>query len=251
MTPGSIAAAEARAASAAIAVWVKTPGHTPAKTRLAKVIGTATAEVFHRLAVDAVREVVDDATRLAPGLLAPYWAVAERDVAAHACWSGFPVVAQGEGALGDRLAHVYELLEPRHRAVLFIGADSPQLAPAALVHAATLLVDASGPEYVLGPAMDGGFYLFGGKGPLPRAAWTSVTYSAATTMAELIAALEAIGRVQLLAPGFDVDTVDELLLLRDELAADTCKTGAARRALCDWLATLALSTRYSPRTGSR
>lgn len=235
MTP---AAKDGRAASVAIAVWVKTPGYTPAKTRLAKAIGTSAAEAFHRLAVDAVREIVNQASRLAPGLLAPHWAVAEGDVAAHASWTDFPVVVQGEGALGERLAHVYELLEPGHRAVLFIGADAPQLSPASLVNAAMLLVESSGPEFVFGPAADGGFYLFGGRGPLPRTAWTSVTYSAATTMVDLIAALEPMGRVHLLAPMFDVDTIDELVLLRDELAADTSEGGAARRALRDWLASV-------------
>lgn len=224
-----------RAASVAIAVWVKTPGFTPAKTRLAQSLGTKAAEAFYRLAVDAVREVVTDACQLAPGLLAPYWAVAERDVAAHACWPDCQVVTQGEGGLGERLAHVYDLLAPNHEAVLFIGADSPQLSPEVVVHAAQLLVASpNAPEFVLGPAMDGGFYLFGGREPLPVQAWTSVTYSASTTMAELVVALERVGKVQFLASAFDVDTIDDLRLLRHELAV-TPRRGAARRALQDWL----------------
>jgi hypothetical protein len=44
--------------SVAIAVWVKTPGFTPAKTRLARDIGTPAAEAFYRLAVDVVRAVL-------------------------------------------------------------------------------------------------------------------------------------------------------------------------------------------------
>ena len=227
-----------RAATVAIAVWVKTPGYTPAKTRLAKVIGTKAAETFHRLAVNVVRENVDDARRLAPGLLEPYWAVAESERAAHACWSGFAVVAQGEGGLGERLAQVYDILELRHQAVLFIGADSPQLSPDVLVNAAASLVGSrKAHEFVVGPAMDGGFYAFGGRGGLPRSAWTGVTYSASTTMAELIAALEPMGTVHVLATSFDVDTIEDLLHLRDELSI-TCDGGAARRALRDWLQSL-------------
>lgn len=219
--------------SVAVAVWVKTPGHTAAKTRLAKVIGTPDAEAFYQLAVAAVRELVDEACRLAPGLLAPYWAVAEPHPAAQACWSGYPILAQGEGSLGERLARVYDMVEPRHRAVIFIGADSPQLPPAALVHAGTLL-HASSPAFVIGPAIDGGFYLFGGRGALSHTAWTSVTYSAPTTMAELVAALEPLGPVHLLPAAFDVDTIDDLRLLHDELAG-TSAGGAARRALRHWL----------------
>lgn len=236
---GSIGIPDGRATTVAIAVWVKTPGYTPAKTRLASVIGTQAAEKFYRIAVDVAREIVDDACRLAPGLLTPYWAVAESDVAAHACWSGFPVVAQGDGGLGERLAHVYDVLQSRHRAVLFIGADSPQLTADVLVKAATLLsASSNGPDFVFGPAADGGFYLFGGRRPLPSAAWTGVTYSASSTMAELVAALEPIGRVELLGTTFDVDTIDELLLLRDELSAMS-GGGPARRALREWLASVA------------
>ena len=228
----------AQAATVAIAVWVKTPGYSPAKTRLAKAIGTPAAETFYRLAVDVVRELVNDACRLAPGLFAPYWAVAEGTVDAQGCWSGFPVVAQGEGGLGERLAHVYALLEPVHTAVLFIGADSPQLSPEALVHVGTLLAAPDlAPEFVLGPAADGGFYLFGGRVTLERAAWTGVTYSASTTMAELVVALEQKGRVRLLPTEFDVDTIDELFLLRDALMSET-GGGSARNALREWLVTV-------------
>ena len=224
--------------SVAIAVWVKTPGSTPAKTRLAQSLGTPAAEAFYRLAVDAVREIVNDACHLAPELLAPYWAVAEVDNAAHPHWSDFPVVTQGDGGLGERLAHVYDVLAPNHQAVLFIGADSPQLSAEVLIEAARLLVASSNDsEFVLGPAEDGGFYLFGGRGPLPAQAWTSVTYSASTTMAELVVALERIGRVTLLDRTFDVDAITDLFMLRDELAV-TPGGGAARRALRDWLETV-------------
>ena len=227
--------ADGRAASVAIAVWVKTPGYTPAKTRLAQALGTSAAEAFYRLAVDAVREVVNDACHLAPELLAPYWAVAEGDVDAHACWPDFPVLAQGEGGLGERLAHVYDLLAPNHQAVLFIGADSPQLSPDVLVQAArSLVASPDAPDFVLGPAMDGGFYLFGGREPLPVETWTGVTYSTSTTMAELVVALEWVGRVQLLDVTFDVDTIDDLPLLREALAA-TPRLGKARRVLREWL----------------
>ena len=231
-------AAAAGVVTIALAVWVKTPGHTPAKTRLAKAIGAAAAEAFYRLAVEAVRELVEDACRLAPELLVPYWAIAEKEDAARAQWSGFPVVAQGDGSLGERLANVYDILVGRHQAVIFIGADSPQLDPAVLIEAATLLARSSGrQEFVIGPAADGGFYLFGGHGQIPRRAWLSVTYSAATTRGELIASLEPMGRVHLLSSAFDVDTIDELHLLRDTLAAAP-ESGAARRALRDWLESL-------------
>lgn len=217
----------------ALAIWVKTPGRTPAKTRLAAATGTAIADAFYRLALDAVREVAERAAADGGGLLAPSWAVAEEEGEALAWWRGFPTVAQGGGGLGERLARVYDALLARHDAVLFIGADAPQLAPSLLADAARALVTGA-EHFVLGPADDGGFYLFGGRRPLPATAWTEVTYSAATTRAELAQRLARHGAVRELSPAFDVDTVDDLRRLRDALAARD-DLGAAGLALREWL----------------
>lgn len=219
--------------SVALAIWVKTPGRTPAKTRLAAATGAATAEAFYRLSIDAVREVAERAAARSAGLLAPTWAVAEEDDEALAWWRGFPVVAQGSGGLGQRLARVYDALGARHAAVLFIGADAPQLAPSLLADTARALAEGAS-DFVLGPADDGGFYLFGGRRPLPAATWTEVTYSAATTRAELAARLARHGSVRELAPAFDVDTLDDLRRLRAAMAGRG-DLGPAGVALRDWL----------------
>jgi hypothetical protein len=79
-----------------IAIFVKTPGLSPVKTRLAAAIGEKRALEFYRLAIEAVREVVS-----ASGLQA-CWAVAEET----ADWTGFPVIFQGEGALGTIMSTV-------------------------------------------------------------------------------------------------------------------------------------------------
>lgn len=216
-----------------LAIWVKTPGRTPAKTRLAAATGAAVAEEFYRHTLEAVRELAERATAASAGLIAPSWAVAEDDAASLGWWRGFPVVAQGSGGLGERLAHVYDTLLARHTAVLFIGADAPQLAPSVLADAARALVE-RGDDFVLGPADDGGFYLFGGRRPLPTTAWTEVAYSAATTRTELAVRLARHGTVRELAPAFDVDTIDELRRLRATLATRD-DLGPAGAALRDWL----------------
>lgn len=220
-------------ATVALAIWAKTPGRTPAKTRLAASTGAAAAEAFYRLSLEAVREVAERAASESAGLLAPTWAVAEDDAEALAWWRGFPVVAQGAGGLGERLARVYDALLDRHAAVLFIGADAPQLAPSLLAGAARALA-AGTDDFVLGPADDGGFYLFGGRRALPAAAWTAVAYSEATTRAELAAQLAGHGSVRELEPDFDVDTIGDLRRLRAVLARHA-DLGPARAALRDWL----------------
>jgi glycosyltransferase A (GT-A) superfamily protein (DUF2064 family) len=128
---------------------------------------------------------------------------------------------------------VYDALLARHVAVLFVGADAPQLAPSLLADAARALAEGAD-DFVLGPAEDGGFYLFGGRRPLPAAAWTEVTYSVATTRRELAERLARHGAVRELARDFDVDTVDDLRRLRGVLAARD-DLGPAGAALRDWL----------------
>ena len=195
----------------AAAIWVKTPGLSPVKTRLAASIGVAAAEHFHLLSALAVAAVVRRVAAERPGAVAPYWAVAERGSGG---WRGLAVVEQGEGGLGVRLSRVYDALLARHDFVVFLGADSPQLTPA-------LLADAAGRAgrggFVLGPAEDGGFYLFAGARHLPSEVWTSVNYSEAGTLAGLESGLAPYGPTERITTLFDVDTPDDLARMRDTL----------------------------------
>jgi rSAM/selenodomain-associated transferase 1 len=192
----------------ALAIFVKTPGLSPLKTRLAAGIGAERAAHFYLLAVASVAEV---AAATMP-ILTPYWAVAEAEALAHEMWSGFPVVSQGEGGLGDRLDHVYRTLQERHGSVLLIGADAPQITPDLLVQAAT-----HARPFVLGPALDGGFWLFGGARPIDASVWRSVTYSVAQTAEQLLQALTGAGDVQFVEALRDVDREDDLEPLRAAL----------------------------------
>jgi glycosyltransferase A (GT-A) superfamily protein (DUF2064 family) len=212
----------------AAAIWVKTPGLSPVKTRLAAGIGREMAERFHTLSAHAVAAVARKVAEERPELLVPYWAVAERGSTG---WEGLAVVEQGEGTLGERLAHVYDLLLERHGFVLFLGADSPQLTPAALADAAEAARRGS---FVLGPAEDGGFYLFGGSRPLPREVWTRVHYSETGTLAELEAGLAEHGTIERAKVLLDVDTREDLPHLRSALiSADSLLP--EQSALAEWL----------------
>lgn len=226
-------------AGAAVAIWVKTPGRSPVKTRLAATIGTAAAEAFYSHAVAAVGAVVRAAVaELGGDLLTPYWAVAEAEPEAAASWPEFGTVGQGAGGLGARLAHVYDALRERHARVLFIGADAPQLAPAVITGAVRCLTGDSGDrgaDFVVGPADDGGFYLFGGRRALPRAVWTDVPYSDPGTLAALAPRLMERGTLVTLPSAFDVDTIDELAQLGGVLAADRTVLLPEQRRLLAWL----------------
>lgn len=226
-----------------VAAFVKTPGLSPVKTRLASTIGREAAEEFYALAVDATRTLLRDAE--AAGIVAPYWAVAEATGAAQ--WRDFPTVAQGEGTLGERLTRVYGALRAQGLGVALIGADAPATTVAHLAKAAQHLRD--GAPYVLGPARDGGFYLFASAREIGGAVWNAVPYSQSDTAAQLeerlaplvapqlearLAPLGAPQRPRHLETLGDVDTVDDLPPLADALRALPGPTAAQTRLL-DWL----------------
>jgi rSAM/selenodomain-associated transferase 1 len=198
----------------AIAVFVKTPGLSPIKTRLAATIGNAAAEEFYRLSTQAIEETLTTFINSATATSA-FWAVGEIDGLAHPLWQGFESIHTGEGDLGERQHHIYQTLLAKYQRVILIGSDSPQLSPRHLSNAITALEKHS---FALGPAMDGGYYLLAGRAPIDRKIWTAVTYSSADTAEQLIAQLPQ--ETAILEPLTDMDKADDLAVVKHELMAE-------------------------------
>lgn len=196
----------------AVAIFVKTPGLSPIKTRLARGIGARAAAEFHRRAATCVAA----AARAAMPELVPYWAVAEKQ--GHRFWQGFPTLWQGGNDLGCRMAHVYAGLLARHGRVLLIGADIPQVSSSLLLQAAEV-IRAPRAAYALGPARDGGFWLFGGTRPVPLETWLSVPYSRGDTCQRMASALQPLGAIAWLPVLADADDLSGLPLVQSALQA--------------------------------
>ncbi len=196
----------------AIAIFVKTPGYSPLKTRLAASIGQALAEEFHMLSATAVAAVVELVAKQKP--VFPHWAVAEATALSDPSWNQFPTLSQGTGNLGARLAHVNQILSAKYDYVIFLGADAPQLPVDYLIQAVDYLSDFTDrPQFVLGPARDGGFYLFGTQMCLSQKTWLNIPYSESNTAEKLLEQIQGQGDVHQLPVLTDVDTVDELELI--------------------------------------
>lgn len=219
-----------RRVSGALAIFAKTPGLSPIKTRLADGLGAQKAAEFYRLSVRCLDALAHEVAQLSAGALVPYWAVGEREALGHSLWSGHARLWTGEGGLGRRLDRVYATLLARHDHVLLIGSDSPQLRARTVLAAHRHLLKKKGP--VIAPTDDGGYYLFGGHAPIGSEVWTSVHYSAATTCAEFSARLRADGPLRTLESGFDVDVPSDLDKL---LRRGATMKGAAQRELRDWV----------------
>ncbi|SHE23170.1 TIGR04282 family arsenosugar biosynthesis glycosyltransferase [methanotrophic endosymbiont of Bathymodiolus puteoserpentis (Logatchev)] len=201
--------------SGAIAIFVKTPGLSPVKTRLAVTLGQEGAEAFHLAASQAVASVAQELSQQTD--TQSYYAVAEQAALEHNYWEDLPCIWQGEGGLGERMAHIYNTLLKQHDFVLLVGADIPQMTVAELRDAVAWLTDKGQSRFAFGPSVDGGFWVFGGNYPMPRSVWTEVVYSQADTGTQFLNRIKRLGEVKTLALLCDVDEAEDLLLLRDAL----------------------------------
>lgn len=205
--------------SGALALFVKTPGLSPVKTRLAQSIGEARAQALYLACADAVSELLQRFARESG--VRCYWAIAEDDPIAIAFWAargGLDWLAQGEGGLGARMARVHHRLVRAHGFGLLIGADAPQLRREDLHRAAEGLRTAQARQ-AWGPARDGGFWLYGGNRVAPVVLWESVRYSQPRTGSEFHAALADYGDWLALPALTDLDSQEDLLPLAEALRA--------------------------------
>ncbi|MDT8448976.1 MAG: DUF2064 domain-containing protein [Wenzhouxiangellaceae bacterium] len=216
------------APACAVAIFVKTPGHSPIKTRLAAVLGRETAEDWHRRAAACVAEVGGAAG------LPIYWAVAEAGGLDHPLWRNLPRIGQPEGSLGLRMAGVHTALVRRHGSAILVGADLPQLEPHHLRFAADWLTGEAS-RSVLGPAHDGGFWLFGANHAIDAGTWDSVRYSRSDTAREFLRSVDTECAWEMLEPLTDLDEPDDLGRVLAELRAINEPLPCQRR-LIDWLA---------------
>jgi glycosyltransferase A (GT-A) superfamily protein (DUF2064 family) len=217
--------------SCGLAIFVASPSHTPVKTRLWPALGRRAAEALHLTSAEAVASIAEVAQRDSGAV--PYWAVAEERGVGDDMWTDLPVLRQGPGDPGLRLAGVYAELLEKHGAALLLEADTPQLEAADLGAAISWLIS-SERRLVLGRAFDGGFWLIGGNMPIPASAWSSVQYSRHDTAARLIDAMQRYGRWRELRVLRGLDTAQDIAPVCTALGRLHRPTAAQTR-LRDWL----------------
>ncbi|HVF11413.1 MAG TPA: TIGR04282 family arsenosugar biosynthesis glycosyltransferase [Abditibacteriaceae bacterium] len=222
----------------AIAVFARAPVPGQVKTRLAQAMGDEAAAALAgamlcdtlALARQAARQqsncdvvlIYTPVDGFAAGVysLAPFWAG--------------PRLAQCDGDLGERLLDcVARLHEQGRERVVIIGADSPDLPPHWICHAFSIL---SRKALVCGPARDGGFYLLGTTGEIPRELFNGVVWSARSTLSQLQANAARLQLSVAAAPQWDdVDTIYDLRRLARRLTHDPRRTLTCAPHTARWL----------------
>ena len=145
---------------------LKFPRPGAVKTRLVPALGERRAcELYRAL----VRQTMAEVARFAAGkaVVVEARVAAAPDEPAARAWLGVgPTIrAQGDGDLGQRMDRaVRAALDDGADRVVVIGGDCPRLTAAHLAAAFAALAKS---DAVLGPALDGGYYLIGLRRPLP------------------------------------------------------------------------------------
>lgn len=118
-----------------------------------------------------------------------------------------PVIVQGPGDWGARQQALFRTATARGESrTILVASDSPQLEVEVVAEAFALL-DVH--DLVLGPTIDGGYYLMGMRRPCDVLG--SVRMSTGTVLSEIVARAERLGlSVGLVPPTFDVDDADDL-----------------------------------------
>lgn len=202
----------ARVTKQLLGVMVKQPRPGAVKSRLAvstsPQFAAAVAEAFLQdLLVRLLTFRVPTALVFAPLAAESYFA----DLVRGKC----DLCPQVEGDLGQRMAaFFFNQFQRGLEKVVLIGADSPTLPLVFLDQAFRELEHA---DVVLGPASDGGYYLVGCSRYLPEL-FTGISWSVPEVLSQTVERFAA-GRLALLPPWYDVDTLDDWKMLQGHVQA--------------------------------
>ena len=200
---------------AALIIFAKAPLPGQVKTRLCPPLTPDEAATLHGTLVLDVLERSRDAQKRARVPFDRYvWCAPSADHVYFkilAARHGLERETQTGEDLGARMLGAFDTLFARgHGRVVMVGTDIPTLAPRLLNEAVERLEDH---DVVLGPALDGGYYLIGLSRGVP-ALFRNVPWSSADVLSRTrsIAAEQNL-RVALLAPLRDIDRLEDLQAL--------------------------------------
>lgn len=184
-----------------VVVFLRAPQLGRVKTRLAADVGALTALHFYRASADGVlrRLARDQRWRCHIAVTPDHRAQLPRP------WPAVPLIRQGGGDLGRRMARVFRRLPPGP--ALIVGSDVPELRPR---HIAAGFRALGRRDAVFGPATDGGYWLIGfRRSPrLPHGLFEKVRWSSADALADTLAGLPRTMTVALLPALEDVDDAE-------------------------------------------
>ena len=208
-------------AGVAVVLISKFPAAGKVKTRLAPAISLDQAAAAHRcFLLHTVRRV----HQLGPAELIinfdpPEARAAMRDLLDHG--ASYSLVAQSDGDLGRRIAHIATTVGKSHRRILVLGVDSPDVPTGHLIQCAAATMDS---QVVLGLADDGGYWCIGLRNDVDAGALLhdGIEWSTDGTAKHTLANARRLGySVSAGNPWDDVDQPEDLRRLVTRLGSST------------------------------
>lgn len=211
--------------SAALVIFAKAPVPGQVKTRLCPPLTHDEAATLHgsfvidmlectKVATTKLKLPFDRYLACAPSSTLVFFQIMEER-------QSVKLIDQVGDDLGARMQQAFATLFGKgYQRVFLVGTDVPSL-PLDHYKQALALLDAH--DVVLGPALDGGYYLLGLKQPRPEL-FADIAWSTDHVLAVTQEKAAGLGlKVALLPSWRDVDTIDDLRALIDASAADAKK----------------------------
>jgi uncharacterized protein len=197
-----------------LGVFAKWPAAGAVKTRLAASTSPSWAA---SLAEACLMDTLDRLCEVDARRIVAFAPVTAQPCFAALCASRFELRPQTAGDLGRRMQTFFAacLADGAERIVL-VGADSPTLP---IGHVLQAFVHLARADVVLGPAVDGGYYLIGCARRIPPI-FDGVAWSTSGVLTETVALVQAAhASLALLPPWYDVDTLSACQMMRGHIAA--------------------------------
>lgn len=197
---------------AQLIIFIKYPQAGLVKTRLAKNIGASKAAFLYRLFVEALLKRTEDKSFQRTIFYSP--AGKKKEIVR---WLGkdVKIYPQKGRHLGERLARAFKLAFKNSAGrVVAIGSDSPTLDKGVLLRAFKKLKNT---QCVLGPALDGGYYLIG-LSFFDERIFKGISWGTKNVFSRTINKLKQLkAGCELLGEALDVDSYQDMILLREKL----------------------------------
>lgn len=207
-----------------LGIFVKYPAPGAVKTRLGQSIGEEPAAGLYAAFLHDIIAAIRPLTCRKTLCFTPD-DLTSRDYFQTLGGPDFELRPQPEADLGDRLSAFFQAEFSQGReSVVVIGSDSPSLSVGWIQRSFAALETV---DSVVGPAMDGGYYLLGLRPPLPDC-FQGIEWSTPQVFSQTMTRLRAAGRRPHVLPlWYDVDTLEELRFLVDQLTR-TREAGAGQ-----------------------
>ena len=195
-----------------LVVFTRLPEEGSSKTRLASALTGAGAAQLQR---EMTARILADARAFSEGFgtdLEVRFTGGDRRAMREEFGHGFVYQRQGAGDLGERMLRAFaESAASGFQRTVTIGSDCIDIDAALLQRAFEALGET---DVVFGPATDGGYYLVGLREPAPSV-FSQVAWGTGEVLARSLEKAEAAGlSVSLLGELRDIDTPEDLYLLR-------------------------------------